>query len=112
MLLTIYQLDEALIRDGTVASELGFGVELLGPVCESEEIDGVLQHEYELRFGIASGTLALRAGKEGFLPTGAEGGALGLQTGPVGKAFDHLLTTAILDFTFGSIIHFVAWPDP
>jgi hypothetical protein len=111
--MSIYQLHDSLINDGTVGEQLGLGVALEGPVCEIYYPDtGFLEYGYDLHFTSGDTTLVLSYAKTGTLPAHAGRPALHVETGPIRFGFNHLISGELWDYSFGSLVHFTAWAEP
>jgi hypothetical protein len=112
-LMTIYQLHDTLINNGTVGEQLGLGVAIEGPVCEIYVPDlGILEYEYDLHFTSTDTTLALSYHKAGTLPGHAGRPAFHVETGPIRFAFTHLLRGPLSDHIPGWTVYFTAWAEP
>jgi hypothetical protein len=111
-LMSIYQLNGALVRSGQVLDELGLDM-AVAPVCESSR-DDLFVYIYDLEVSTPETTLRLPYRAEGMVPSSSEPFSWHIQTGVLANTFGHLLdpNAAYFDVRWGEFFQFVAWTEP
>jgi hypothetical protein len=111
-LLSIYQLDAALIENGEFANEVGMDTDVVGPTCEYSTPEGdLLIHGYDLRFSSRGRTISLASNTEGSLPSSDSASSWRIQTGALTNTLVDP-NADLLDVQAGEFFHFVAWTEP
>lgn len=112
-LMSIYQLNGALLRSGQVLDELGLNMAVTAPVCESSR-GALLAYLYDLEVATPETTIRFPNRTEGVVPSSGAPFSWRIQTGVLANTFGHLTDPNFpyFDVRWGEFFQFVAWTEP
>jgi hypothetical protein len=112
-LMSIYQLNGALLRSGQFLDEVGLDMDVTAPVCESSR-GALLSYFYDIEVATPETTIRFPNRTEGVVPSSSAPFSWKIQTGVLANTFGHLadVTAGYFDVRWGEYFQVVAWTEP